>query len=114
MPNPKTKSRLAAIPRLISRPALLEMLGIGPSALHDWSINRDFPAAIELGPPGARSAKIVWVESEVLAWIESRPRRVLGVHGFRGRLSESKNDAPPPRKRGRTKPLANATTESVR
>ena len=51
MRNPKTKSRLAAIPRLISRPALLEMLGIGPSALHDWSINRDFPAAIELGPP---------------------------------------------------------------
>ena len=55
--------------RILRKPELLEMLGLGWSTVNEMIIKRNFPPAIRIGPRA-----IGWRESEILSWIESRPR----------------------------------------
>lgn len=52
---------------------VLKATGLCRSALYEMMQAGSFPAAIERGAPGTRAAG--WLESEVAAWIRSRPRK---------------------------------------
>ena len=106
MRNSKAKTSVPTVPsRLLPKDELLELLGVGYSAVFTWMRDNDFPRALELGPPGGRTTKIAWLESEVHAWILARPRRQFGRHEFRGRPAAEPDhrtdSAPAPRKRKR-------------
>jgi prophage regulatory protein len=96
MQKRKLKDDEAKLParRLLSRQQVLELVGSPSySTLWSWMKKGAFPPAVELGPSGSRSSSIAWFEHEVLDWIESRPRRQLGTHEFRGRNSEAASKA---------------------
>jgi predicted DNA-binding transcriptional regulator AlpA len=61
--------------RLIFKPELLALVGVSYGSIFTWMRDGRFPLARELGPPGGRSSRIAWIESEVLAWLGSRPKR---------------------------------------
>jgi predicted DNA-binding transcriptional regulator AlpA len=63
--------------RLIFKPELLRLIGVSYSTLLGWMRAGKFPLARELGPGGGRSCKIAWLESEVAAWLASRPQRKI-------------------------------------
>jgi predicted DNA-binding transcriptional regulator AlpA len=63
--------------RLIFKPELLALLGVSYVTIHNWMRAGQFPPARELGPPGGRSSRIAWVESEVLDWLANRPQRQM-------------------------------------
>ncbi|MEJ5903943.1 AlpA family phage regulatory protein [Pseudomonas kermanshahensis] len=53
---------------------VLQILGMGKTALRDWCCTGYFPAPLALGRIRAsgRPAKVAWVREEVEAWIEAR------------------------------------------
>lgn len=55
--------------RLIRKPELLGMVGLGNTSLYDLIKRGEFPAPLRLS---ARS--VAWREDEVQAWIAARPR----------------------------------------
>jgi predicted DNA-binding transcriptional regulator AlpA len=60
--------------RLLLKKTVLEMVGgIHASTLGYWIKRNGFPEPIWLNPRGTR---IAWRESEVIQWLESRPRGV--------------------------------------
>ncbi len=81
---------------LINKPQLLELCGDPSySTVWGWMRHADFPLPLELGPPGGRSSRVVWVVAEVLAWLESRPRRAIGhLKGHRAAQESTKVEKP--------------------
>ena len=57
--------------RLISKPEVLDRVGVTYPTLWAWMRAGEFPRSRELG------GKAAWVESEVEAWILGRPTRQL-------------------------------------
>ena len=57
--------------RLIRRAEVLRRIGIANATLYRWIKAGRFPAPIEVGPLAVR-----WWESEVDAWLASRPRSI--------------------------------------
>lgn len=55
-------------PRLLRRPEVQSLTGLPVSTLYDYLAAGTFPAPVKLS---ARS--VAWKESEVRAWIDSRP-----------------------------------------
>jgi predicted DNA-binding transcriptional regulator AlpA len=63
-------------PRLISKPELLERLGVSYPTLWNWMRRGTFPRSRQLG------GKVAWIESEVEAWIAALPVRRLKGDGW--------------------------------
>ena len=63
--------------RLIFKPELLALIGVSYGSIFTWMRDGRFPLARELGPPGGRSTRIAWIESEVLDWLAARPKRKM-------------------------------------
>jgi predicted DNA-binding transcriptional regulator AlpA len=61
----------ASAARLISKPEVLDRVGVTYPTLWAWMRDGKFPRSRELG------GKSCWVESEVAEWITSRPVRRL-------------------------------------
>ena len=57
--------------RLISKPEVLDRVGVSYPTLWQWMRDGKFPRSRELG------GKSAWLESEVEAWIASLPMRRL-------------------------------------
>lgn len=55
--------------RLMSRPEVEQAVGASRSTLYVWMRRGDFLAPLKIGPRNVR-----WRESEIRAWIDSRPR----------------------------------------
>ena len=55
--------------RLLNRAAVLARLGITKTTLYRWMREDGFPAPLRCG---ARCVR--WVEAEITAWVQSRPR----------------------------------------
>jgi len=53
------------------RPMVLAMTSMGVTQLYTAIKDQGFPQPYQLGP-----RRVVWKRSEVLAWLESRPRGV--------------------------------------
>jgi predicted DNA-binding transcriptional regulator AlpA len=70
--------------RLLTKSEVLAVLGnIAPSTLWTWMAGPPkFPLPLELGAAGGRASTVMWLESEVRAWINSRPRRKIGKQRF--------------------------------
>jgi predicted DNA-binding transcriptional regulator AlpA len=62
--------------RLIYKPELLKLIGVSPATVYTWMKRGLFPLAREIGP-GGKTCKVAWVESEVMAWLASRPPRKM-------------------------------------
>ena len=56
-------------PKLIRIKSVIELTGLSKSYVYDLSTRNLFPKSIQLVPGGT---SVAWVESEVLAWIDSR------------------------------------------
>lgn len=102
--------------RLLTREGLEEKLGhrIAESTLRDWALKFGFPLALDLG--GNRVGTRRWLEREVDAWIDSRPRRELGKGQYQyvGRVDAA--GKPRPHRRGNPalpRPRKDADTSSV-
>ena len=54
--------------RVLRRPQLLKLLGIGKTLLYDLIEDENFPEPKALG-----KRSVGWLESEVLAWVQERP-----------------------------------------
>jgi predicted DNA-binding transcriptional regulator AlpA len=66
------------VPRLISKPEVLDRVGVTFPTLWAWMRAGTFPRSRDLG------GKACWLESEIDAWIENRPiRRLKGDPGAR-------------------------------
>ena len=64
------------VPRLISKPEVLDRVGVTFPTLWAWMRAGVFPRSRDLG------GKACWLESEIDAWIENRPiRRLKGDPG---------------------------------
>ena len=75
MAKSKTKSEPS---RLLSRAEVLEIVGVTYPTLWAWVRDGHFPAARVLGfkkTEGNKGGRVAWLESEVQAWIASRPKR---------------------------------------
>jgi predicted DNA-binding transcriptional regulator AlpA len=59
--------------RLLSKQDVLALIGVSYPALWGWIRDGHFPPARRLGVGDVKRVKIGWLESEVFAWIESRP-----------------------------------------
>jgi predicted DNA-binding transcriptional regulator AlpA len=70
--------------RLIYKPELLRLIGVSYSSIFAWMRAGKFPLAREIGP-GGRSTRIAWLESEVHAWLASRPKRQIKPNPERSR-----------------------------
>jgi predicted DNA-binding transcriptional regulator AlpA len=57
--------------RLISKPEVLDRVGVTYPTLWAWMREGKFPRSREL------SGKAAWIESEIEAWITARPTRKL-------------------------------------
>jgi predicted DNA-binding transcriptional regulator AlpA len=101
---PETKAG-AAFPRLLTRDQVLAIFDndVADATFWMWQRELDFPAALEVGRPGGRTTKLRWIESEVLDWIMSRPRRKIGVGAFQYNGPRDADDKPTPPKRGRVR-----------
>jgi len=54
-------------------PQVLERTGVCRASLYNWIREGKFPAPVELG-----GNSIGWPESEIEAWVASRPRKTYG------------------------------------
>lgn len=54
--------------KLMSRKEVAQMIGVGLVSLWRWESAGNFPARIKIG-----GRRVAWRESDILAWIESRP-----------------------------------------
>jgi predicted DNA-binding transcriptional regulator AlpA len=90
----KTKSETPAAPVLLNKEKMLGVLGdsVCYTTIFKWMRTGDFPLPIEIGPPGGRSSSVAWLESEVLEWLQARPRRQYGTgaHEYRGRPKDER------------------------
>ena len=59
------------VPRLISKPEVLDRVGVTFPTLWAWMRAGAFPRSRDLG------GRACWLESEIDAWIENRPIRRL-------------------------------------
>jgi predicted DNA-binding transcriptional regulator AlpA len=65
--------------RLISRSELINIVGVSYVTVWNWMRAGTFPRGRDIG------GRTAWVESEVAAWIASRPiRRLKGDQGLTG------------------------------
>lgn len=61
--------------RFYKRPAVCEMLAIPSSTLTDYVAKGILPKPLKLNPQESnKHGSAVWLESELLAWMRSRPR----------------------------------------
>ncbi|MFH1885211.1 MAG: AlpA family transcriptional regulator [Pseudomonadota bacterium] len=58
-------------PRLLRRPDVESLTGLGRSAIYQKVAAGDFPPPVRLG-----LRAVAWREAEVLEWIEARPAAV--------------------------------------
>ena len=90
------------INRVLSKPTVSEVTAIPRGTLDDWVSRGLFPAPIALGP-----RRIGWLESDVQAWILSRPMASRILPSSDGTPMTQQADSPPIRRRGRpTKTVA--------
>ena len=83
----KAKQPTAPI-RYIFKPELLTRVGVSYSSIFAWMREGRFPLAREIGP-GGQSTKIAWLESEIDAWLATRPvRRVSAPPPLRARAKK--------------------------
>ncbi len=84
-PKSKTKTALPvptdafAAPttvKFLTKKEVLQLVGVSYSTLWSWIRDNQFPPARELNPGGVGHAKIMWIESEVLHWMATRPQRL--------------------------------------
>ena len=54
--------------RLLRRREVEEITGVGRSSIYRLMHSGDFPRPVRVGPSAVR-----WKESEIIAWVESRP-----------------------------------------
>ncbi|HSL83584.1 MAG TPA: AlpA family phage regulatory protein [Thermoanaerobaculia bacterium] len=57
--------------RIIRRAELLQITGVSAASIYRWVASGTFPAPMKLGPNATG-----WLESEVVAWLQSRERAV--------------------------------------
>lgn len=55
--------------RILRKPEVLKMLGLGWSTIYEMIAKGDFPPALRIAPRA-----IGWRESEILSWLNGRPR----------------------------------------
>lgn len=60
--------------RLLTKGEVLELIGVTYPALWAWIRDGKFPPGRSIG--SGKRGHIAWIESEVFAWIESRPPRL--------------------------------------
>jgi predicted DNA-binding transcriptional regulator AlpA len=60
--------------RLLSKSEMLRRTGVSYSSIWNWIIAGTFPPGRALGD--GKRGRIMWIEHEVQAWIESRPVRM--------------------------------------
>ena len=97
-----------ARPFLLNKVQLLELCG-NPSysTVWGWMTKTGFPHPIELGPAGGRTSRVAWIASEVFAWLESRPRRAIGISSSVERHRRRRGlNRKPPRAPGPSSPSA--------
>ena len=81
-----------AAARLISKPEVLDRVGVTYPTLWEWMRKGRFPRSRELGGKAARG-KVCWLESEIEDWIVSRPiRRLKGDADAPARSSMEKKE----------------------
>ncbi len=61
------------VDRMLSRLEVEERTGLSRTTLWRRLRNGEFPLPLKLG-----SSKIGWLESEIKAWLATRPRRMYG------------------------------------
>jgi predicted DNA-binding transcriptional regulator AlpA len=71
--NKDLKKAVAAETRLLSKPEVLDRVGVTYPTIWAWMRDGKFPPGRELG------GRTCWKESEVNAWMEARPTRVYGA-----------------------------------
>ncbi|WP_152606268.1 helix-turn-helix transcriptional regulator [Pseudomonas plecoglossicida] len=61
---------------------ILQLIGVGRTALRDWCSLGYFPPPVQLGVmrSSGRPAKVAWVREEVEQWIESRKGDRITYH----------------------------------
>ena len=64
--------------KFLSRPEVLDRIGVSFPTLWHWMKAGKFPPAREMS--GSDGKRVGWIESEVDAWIRSRPVRQYGKH----------------------------------
>ena len=69
-----TGQRPGEVIKLISRDEMLAMVGVSYAAIWGWIRDGKFPAGRSIG--FGKRGHVAWVESEVHAWIASRPVRL--------------------------------------
>jgi predicted DNA-binding transcriptional regulator AlpA len=74
-------------PRLLSKAAVLALVPVSYPCLWAMMLRGEFPRSRSLAPG---SNRVGWVESEVLAWIESRPVQKLKGDGGGMKTSKTK------------------------
>jgi predicted DNA-binding transcriptional regulator AlpA len=76
----KTIPKFADLPpgsdRFLSKDEVMAMLGISYPTLWDWCHKNHFVKARVLGMGDGFKTKIGWLQSEVEAWMKSRPQRM--------------------------------------
>lgn len=68
MSQAHTKRAPQVRPRFMGELEVLELVGVARSTLRAWEKSGAFPRRRQVGP-----ARIAWLESDVMRWIESRP-----------------------------------------
>ena len=58
-----------AYSRILRRPEVLRVCGIGESTLYEWVSSGLFPAPVRIG-----AHAVDWRESDIIKWLESRPQ----------------------------------------
>jgi len=66
--------------RFLSKPEVLERVGVSYQTIWRWMVRGDFPRARRLNAPGTKTAKIGWLEHEVNEWIANRPIQPIKEH----------------------------------
>jgi predicted DNA-binding transcriptional regulator AlpA len=61
---------------LLTKNAVLDILGVSHVTLWDWIRKGHFPPARVIGPDCGQRSKLVWIESEVRSAIANAPRRM--------------------------------------
>lgn len=66
----------------MSENEILQLIGIGRTALRDWCSLGYFPSPVHLGVMRStgRPAKVAWVRAEVEQWVESRKGDRITYH----------------------------------
>ena len=72
MGNPRSESSSSV--RLLTKGEVLELIGVSYPALWAWIRDGKFPPGRSVGY--GKRGHVAWVESEVQAWIASRPVRL--------------------------------------